>query len=996
MKYSHKLFLVSLLFLLGMFVPFQTGAWLAYIAGVILGVLVTVQTLSTKQFGDIFKAVVFKLNRGNNLDNKTSNKKTTGEKTPNFSIESAKSVGVVGIVGVIIYLIIKLFLKFNILTGSEVDMMGSLCFGAVEGVFLAIAYIAHKLEKEFQKIMSDTQNVSLEQNRIDTKTDAPISSIMLTETELVACITFQTSEISNELPTWIEPEKLLYHPHKDFNSRLSLTKTDYPMKIIEEGLESLKLKGLLQYEQEQVTMGSTLDTLLYAVLNGTQMPDGTYYDKDTHTTVSFNKNTAGDYIFNLVSKEARIVPQSFPKLNLKLVGIASVLIGLVLAGYYFGIINPRDNTQSDLLPTPSEVNLLALGNNKLAYVKNGDIFLADKNGVEQVTSGHNIDNLQVSNDGKYLGWIEKKDFTIEDKTFKGAGYAISYVDLSTLETTYDAIGPLSFVSDEDIYRKEILGFDFVNTDTLSIVYTNDGVWKKEFSTNKSEKLLANNYGKDDSPMDDSRYTSVDISPNLDKLSIELSFWESCSAIFYDFKTKNKTSSDVDNRCNNGMWSSDGKLYWNYSATGMKEGGLWQVDTSTGKMLKKFYDPIPSNEVSVLDFDTNGSDMIAIMEPFFENKNNNLISQEKALYQIDDPNNPKLKLIKTLSGSTDNVKLISNQVSYLESSNLRLINLDGQNEQVIVEGISEYMWIPNGLKNMITFQDRINGFSIDYPSNWQVEGDNFYPYPECNTCGGVRSGIYIDVLDNPSDQGSYEFAKQYINLHLGGQISEKVPDYFSVLNDVTVIKNIPGAGSPGLHAFIPISNGKIIMLASDGLEDETVDRIYSTFRFIRLKTSSKTYINDKYGFSFEYPSEFTQRDLSNNDTDYSFILSTEPVTFSTVEGNTQYYKKNIGWKIKPNNYKNIRDWFVNNFSYDNWQDVEKDPAVSEEIRSNVNVISHRSASAEYFNIDSFVMLNDGQVLELDTWILSTYGKSEPSEEVIGEEINNLIINSFLIK
>lgn len=506
-------------------------------------------------------------------------------------------------------------------------------------------------------------------------------TISLSELELVAF----TGLVYDRLPKIPEGGSAVYFPDPKIQSRFGLQQ-QYTLEEMNYGLESLRKRNLVHQSLSQIIPDDLLSGLVSAVILNKPNEDQQYYEKHFGITVGFAHTDDEQYVFTLIS-QAKPKP-FFPTL---------IAVGAIALIVCFNIISAVVNHyQIQLRPAPfptatidNEVNLEALGNNRLAYIKDGDLYLVDKDGVEQITSDHTVSNIKVSHDGKYLGWIEKKDFTIEDKTFKGAGYAISYINLSTLETTYDAIGPLSFVSNGDIYRKEILGFDFVNTDTLSIVYTNDGVWKKEFSTNKSEKLLANNYGKDDSPLDDSRYTSVNIGPNLDKLSIRSSFWEGCRAIFYDLGIRSKTNV-LDNRCD-GTWSSDGKLYWNYSATGMDEGGLWQLDTSTGKMLKKIYDPNPSIKVSVHDFDTDDNDMIAIIEP--ETKNNNLISQEKALYQIEDPNNPKLKLIKTLSGSTGNIKLISNRVSYLESSNLRLINLDGQNDQMIVEGISEYVWIP---------------------------------------------------------------------------------------------------------------------------------------------------------------------------------------------------------------------------------------------------------------------------------------------------------------
>jgi len=732
-----------------------------------------------------------------------------------------------------------------------------------------------KSADELVVILNEWKNKSVGKVNDSTSGQSEHRKITLSENELVAFIGLLMKAF-DRIPKVPEGGSAAYSPDPRIQSRFGL-RQQYTLDEMNSGLESLKKRNLAHPSLFKINPDDFLSGLVGTVILNQPNEHQQYYDKHFGIIVSFTRTADAQYVFTLISqvKPARkpIVP------ILIIVGAISLI---VFTDILAKITNLKPESLAPVQPTNNiEINQEALGDNSLAYVKNGNLFLADKNGVEQITSGHKVSNLKVSSDGKYLGWIEKKDFTIEDRTNRNAGYAISLINLATLEITYDAIGPLSFVSNDDIHRKEIMSFDYLNTNPLTIVYTADGVWRKDFSTNKNEKLFNNDYGKENSPLDDKRYSSVVVNNKLNTLSLTTGGWEWCKNEFYDIRQTKLTSIEDGGFCQ-GIWSNDGKSFFVYSSYGMKEGGLWQIDAVNGKLIKNIFDPRLGLTVSVdtLDILDNGS-LIASLKPIDSEGNKNqsfgLSLNGTSIYQIDDIAQPRPRFIKQANvllnyhyNSSPIKHLDNNEISYLSNNaknqntyDLYVIDLNGKNDQEIVKGISDYVWIPKNEKQATT-------------------------------------------------------------------------------------------------------------------------------------VSNKTYTNDKYGFSFEYPSEFSQRAIK--DTDYSFILSTESVTLSTVDGNAQYYKKNIGWKIKPNanNFKSIRDWFVNNFSYDNWQEVEKDPTVSEEIRSNVNVISHKSSSAEYFIIDSFVMLNDGQVLELATSILSTDGKSEPSEEVVGEEIYNLIINSFSIK
>ena len=672
----------------------------------------------------------------------------------------------------------------------------------------------------------------MKKDQTNVNNNVTINPIKLTEDELVAFI----SLISGDIKSVPQDSNYEYNPGFHYKRRLGLD-DNYPIEKIKEGIHCLEKRKLIVNKVGKLEIDDVLTCIVGVVVSGVRMADGTFYDKDTHISSNYLKNENGEYLFALVSRDIKAIHRSFPKISAKYICFATLLICLVSVGLYFKKFNQKDTFQISS-PKPVEINLSALGDNKLAYVKNGDMFLADKSRIEQITSAHTVSNLKVSQDGKYLGWIEKNDFNIEDGTTRSAGYAISLVDLTTLEIIYDVISPLNFVSNNDISKKEITSFDYLTTNPLAIVYVNDGVWEKEFSTDKVTKLLDNYYGNIEHADDDRIYSNISINPQMDKLIIGSKVPNSCGLEIYDLKTLGVIRNSELNRYCYGNWLKDGKTLFAYKNFNVDSLGLIQVNVESKNNIKDFSYPVDDivNNYGIDIVDENS--LVAVLK--------HATKIDIGLYQIKLRGKTDARLIienKNIAAKKPSIKSI-NQIGYLvhnakniEAYDLHSIDLGGQNGQVIVEGISEYVWIPENRVQETTWLDKTYtdykyGLSFKHPLGFGLSNKSGFIFDLQNKTKSVS--INGKILENTNDYDSIK--EWYINyghytgwneIEKDGSITEATYNSTNIISD----RYVSAEGYFIIENFLLLKTGDVLSLSVvvDPKTKEQIDtgeKIYS--------------------------------------------------------------------------------------------------------------------------------------------------------------------------
>jgi len=337
----------------------------------------------------------------------------------------------------------------------------------------------------------------------------------------------------------------------------------------------------------------------------------------------------------------------------------------------------------------------------------------------------------------------------------------------------------------------------------------------------------------------------------------------------------------------------------------------------------------------------------------------------------------------------NIKLLSNQISWLDSSSLHLTDLDGQNDQVIAEGTSEYAWV-NGnqadiaQKIVLDRKDNDKYLTFNLPSTYRFKKGDGY------------------LLGQIEDSTGHEIIR--FSLQGGG---ERSPAGNLNIDDISFVLERGNAlnGEVGCRStyYPKVVASFAIDAESRGYNEFTIDTTYckndtktsgvinSILQSIKFSPKAKDYLltdhlleggvytNNKYGFSFEYPSDYG----SSNKSGFIFYFS-DRTNDILINGEIL---ENIS------SYDSIKEWYMDRKHYTGWIELVKDYSITEITKNNVNIISDRYASAEGFLIiENFLLLNTGEVLSLAVVV----DPKVKDQIKIGEELNNSIINSFVIR
>lgn len=128
----------------------------------------------------------------------------------------------------------------------------------------------------------------------------------------------------------------------------------------------------------------------------------------------------------------------------------------------------------------------------------------------------------------------------------------------------------------------------------------------------------------------------------------------------------------------------------------------------------------------------------------------------------------------------------------------------------------------------TYRNTEYNYSYRYPDTWH---DQFTVNKPCEGCGGVEAGLTVLVRKNTAMLSAKDFAQRAIESNRSAQMLPK-PEYFTFHNlDGEIANGFPGAGSPGIYAFI-VDEGRIYTLQFDGVDDETAHTILNTFYFVK--------------------------------------------------------------------------------------------------------------------------------------------------------------------
>lgn len=147
---------------------------------------------------------------------------------------------------------------------------------------------------------------------------------------------------------------------------------------------------------------------------------------------------------------------------------------------------------------------------------------------------------------------------------------------------------------------------------------------------------------------------------------------------------------------------------------------------------------------------------------------------------------------------------------------------------------------NDTANWKTYTSKTNLFSFKYPSTWKEDrnepGEEVIltapPSPECappHACGGVLDGVSVSVYNNPTSLSIQDFIKKdpYNMYNLSHFVKNSVS--LGIPADWVIDRNSPGAGSQQEEVLIP-KGTKVIDLGFNGLSDQQVNQILSTFNF----------------------------------------------------------------------------------------------------------------------------------------------------------------------
>lgn len=231
------------------------------------------------------------------------------------------------------------------------------------------------------------------------------------------------------------------------------------------------------------------------------------------------------------------------------------------------------------IPIPPLADELPLQEGRIAYIKDGNVFLLEPQGKKQITQDGNKTGIKWSKDGQYLGWINRANMKFwsdiyRDTVDRDVGISISVYDVHA-GTIRDLVvkTPKAELSGYDIE-----GFDF-SPDGQKIAYTYDGVWILDITNGQEEKLFENKavvpYGSAGVAV----YGLVDWNKKYPIILLQEGHYEASNYFIYDFNTRQLTKLPYPSQ-----WSQDGE-YIVSLGDGRVVLGIWIMNIRTGETVQ---------------------------------------------------------------------------------------------------------------------------------------------------------------------------------------------------------------------------------------------------------------------------------------------------------------------------------------------------------------------------------------------------------------------------
>ncbi len=354
-------------------------------------------------------------------------------------------------------------------------------------------------------------------------------------------------------------------------------------------------------------------------------------------------------------------------------------------------------------PTPAQESMLPSG--ALAYTKAGDVYIEDTSGKKQLT--HNSKGktstayIKWSKDGKYLGWITRKDYLAlpyrdyPDDPSEHAGYSISILNMQT-----GALKTVVTITDTSFFGKNIRGFDFSNDDS-QIIFANQSLWSVSITDGNVQKLNTGRFPQNDQE----KFTDVQWSPT--QPIVLGTQYGGYSYTFDLYNASQATDSTVEvvppkslSTANifNEIWLPNGYMLLGWgNANGM---GLWEINSQT-KAVTTVLDP--KLNLSIAEAAVSPSGTIAGIISKDVSKDGYPSHEGNAVYTVFSDGNI-IPLTYTEKGNFDINSLAwspdGKYITYFSSSDgfrvsdqLHIMLNNGSNNQILLSNVTSYAWRP---------------------------------------------------------------------------------------------------------------------------------------------------------------------------------------------------------------------------------------------------------------------------------------------------------------